>query len=543
MVNLHFSLLPRWRGAAPVERAILAGDRETGCLPHEGRGGARHRSRLRRAHACRSTTTITLAALRARAGRPSASALARRRAGRRGRRVARPRAAGGRGHDGGEDHQGGSPPRLGASRPSSSSGSCASGRAWTTFRGKRLTVLDAALGADRAPTPPTASTRFARTARSSRRVAARWCCAGCSPRAVLPCQPTSGCAACGPRSASVSGRTRHESGDRDSDRRVEPRPVRAVPFGTPAALRRSPDAVPPRPRRAHRRPRVRDGRPDQDPARGDGGQGDGRHRLVAGHAGPGPVGVRRRARALVRAGRHRHLARRGPRPGVRQRVAPVDRRSPQPAGAHAHRARPRRAAGLPGAGQLPPPVAPAGAGGGQRAALHRRALRGRPRGPGPLRPLARALRRPPLRAGGEGPGRAHGGLRPRARVDGRGRRMGHGHPADALSQAAEPRAVRRVRRALPGAADRRARRARAVLLRVPAHPLLGPLQPERRRPGPWRHRAATARPRPGPLRRPAHRAVGPVGRLRHAGRAGRGGGAAPPTGCTSTSWTGTSSPT
>ncbi len=32
-VNLHFSLLPRWRGAAPVERAILAGDRETGvCL-------------------------------------------------------------------------------------------------------------------------------------------------------------------------------------------------------------------------------------------------------------------------------------------------------------------------------------------------------------------------------------------------------------------------------------------------------------------------------------------------------------------------------
>lgn len=30
MVNLHFSLLPRWRGAAPVERAILAGDETTG---------------------------------------------------------------------------------------------------------------------------------------------------------------------------------------------------------------------------------------------------------------------------------------------------------------------------------------------------------------------------------------------------------------------------------------------------------------------------------------------------------------------------------
>lgn len=33
MVNIHFSLLPRWRGAAPVERALLAGDPQTGtCL-------------------------------------------------------------------------------------------------------------------------------------------------------------------------------------------------------------------------------------------------------------------------------------------------------------------------------------------------------------------------------------------------------------------------------------------------------------------------------------------------------------------------------
>jgi trans-aconitate 2-methyltransferase len=48
MVNLHFSLLPRWRGAAPVERAILAGDDRDGRLPHEGGGGARHRSGLRR---------------------------------------------------------------------------------------------------------------------------------------------------------------------------------------------------------------------------------------------------------------------------------------------------------------------------------------------------------------------------------------------------------------------------------------------------------------------------------------------------------------
>ena len=33
MVNIHFSLLPRWRGAAPVERSILEGDEITGvCL-------------------------------------------------------------------------------------------------------------------------------------------------------------------------------------------------------------------------------------------------------------------------------------------------------------------------------------------------------------------------------------------------------------------------------------------------------------------------------------------------------------------------------
>lgn len=39
MVNVHFSLLPRWRGAAPVERAILAGDKTTGvCLMEVAHG-------------------------------------------------------------------------------------------------------------------------------------------------------------------------------------------------------------------------------------------------------------------------------------------------------------------------------------------------------------------------------------------------------------------------------------------------------------------------------------------------------------------------
>ncbi|MEX2047306.1 MAG: methionyl-tRNA formyltransferase [Chloroflexota bacterium] len=35
-VNVHASLLPRWRGAAPIARAILAGDRETGVTLMEG---------------------------------------------------------------------------------------------------------------------------------------------------------------------------------------------------------------------------------------------------------------------------------------------------------------------------------------------------------------------------------------------------------------------------------------------------------------------------------------------------------------------------
>ena len=30
LLNVHPSLLPRWRGAAPIERAIMAGDSRTG---------------------------------------------------------------------------------------------------------------------------------------------------------------------------------------------------------------------------------------------------------------------------------------------------------------------------------------------------------------------------------------------------------------------------------------------------------------------------------------------------------------------------------
>ena len=38
-LNIHASLLPRWRGAAPIQRAILAGDAETGiCIMQMGEG-------------------------------------------------------------------------------------------------------------------------------------------------------------------------------------------------------------------------------------------------------------------------------------------------------------------------------------------------------------------------------------------------------------------------------------------------------------------------------------------------------------------------
>jgi methionyl-tRNA formyltransferase len=39
MLNVHPSLLPRWRGAAPIERAIMAGDRRTGVCVMEVTAG------------------------------------------------------------------------------------------------------------------------------------------------------------------------------------------------------------------------------------------------------------------------------------------------------------------------------------------------------------------------------------------------------------------------------------------------------------------------------------------------------------------------
>ena len=54
MVNVHFSLLPRWRGAAPVERALLAGDDVTGVCIMGVEEGLDTGRRLRPRARCRS---------------------------------------------------------------------------------------------------------------------------------------------------------------------------------------------------------------------------------------------------------------------------------------------------------------------------------------------------------------------------------------------------------------------------------------------------------------------------------------------------------
>ena len=83
-LNIHASLLPRWRGAAPIQRAIEAGDAETGITHHADGRRPRHRRRCCwPSDADRADdTSATLRDAPGRARRPAG----RRGAGRRGRR-------------------------------------------------------------------------------------------------------------------------------------------------------------------------------------------------------------------------------------------------------------------------------------------------------------------------------------------------------------------------------------------------------------------------------------------------------------------------
>jgi len=146
MVNVHFSLLPRWRGAAPVERAILAGDTETGvCLMEVAEGldtGGIYASTVVPIGAGE-----TAAALRARLVEEGCALLVTHlRAGAAG--LPTPRA------------QVGTPTYADKLRPSELEIRWGAepelvlrvirvGRAWTTFRGRRLLVL----AAEPAPEP------------------------------------------------------------------------------------------------------------------------------------------------------------------------------------------------------------------------------------------------------------------------------------------------------------------------------------------------------------------------------------------------------
>jgi methionyl-tRNA formyltransferase len=140
MVNVHFSLLPRWRGAAPVERALLAGDAVTGvCLMdvEEGldTGGVYRRAELPigpratlddlRAELVEVGTTMLVEALREGLGDPEPQ-------------TGEPTYAAKLGAD---------ELRIDWTRPPEELERLVRlGGAWTTFRGRRLRILDVELG-------------------------------------------------------------------------------------------------------------------------------------------------------------------------------------------------------------------------------------------------------------------------------------------------------------------------------------------------------------------------------------------------------------
>lgn len=148
LVNVHFSLLPRWRGAAPVERAILAGDAITGvCLMAIDEGldtGPVYR--------CEQTPIgpeETATQLRDRLSELGAAMVVRALAeGAEGLGRARPQTGGATYAEKIEPED----LRLDWSRPATDLHRLVRvGRAWTSWRGKRLLVLEARIGDTHGP--------------------------------------------------------------------------------------------------------------------------------------------------------------------------------------------------------------------------------------------------------------------------------------------------------------------------------------------------------------------------------------------------------
>ena len=142
MVNVHFSVLPRWRGAAPLERAILAGDTETGvCLMQLEEG-----LDTGPVYGCRTLEIgpeETAAELRARLVDAGTELLIE--SLRRGLGAPKPQegeATYAEKIDPAEHHLDWSQPAVDVHRV------IRIGDAWTTFRGKRLKVLQARMAAN-----------------------------------------------------------------------------------------------------------------------------------------------------------------------------------------------------------------------------------------------------------------------------------------------------------------------------------------------------------------------------------------------------------
>ena len=147
MVNIHFSLLPRWRGAAPVERAVLAGDDVTGVdlmVVEEGldTGAVYARAEVPirpddtvdelRARLTEAGTTLLLGSLRVGLGKPAPQ-------------------------EGEATYAHKIDPaelQIDWSRPAVEIHRLVRvGGAWTTFRGKRLKVWRTSLAGDGVPAP------------------------------------------------------------------------------------------------------------------------------------------------------------------------------------------------------------------------------------------------------------------------------------------------------------------------------------------------------------------------------------------------------
>jgi methionyl-tRNA formyltransferase len=142
MVNVHFSLLPRWRGAAPLERAILAGDTETGvCLMQLEEGldtgpvyactrveiGAEETLAELRARLVKAGTELLIESLRQGLGTPAPQ----------------------RGEPTYADKIDPAEHRIDWTRPAAEVHRVVRvGDAWTTFRNKRLKVVRARLSSD-----------------------------------------------------------------------------------------------------------------------------------------------------------------------------------------------------------------------------------------------------------------------------------------------------------------------------------------------------------------------------------------------------------